>query len=152
MKGVAQSFEKRFPNRPKVKVKLEGGLDVKAQLGKVIFASGDDKEDDKDDQKGKRGRRGASPDWSRYKGKTDAECLQEFKERHKDSAVTSHGKSYAKRPLNFDASMASTALANPAAEAGVHFSQSSLKRQRQTEEDEALEDARLAPKRQEEDE
>jgi pre-mRNA-splicing factor 38B len=158
MKGIAQGFEKRYPSRPKVKVKLENGLDVRAHLGKVIIASGDDQDGEDDGKRGRsrsrsRGRRGGSPDWSRWKGKSDAECLQDLRERQKDSAVTSHGKAYAKRPLNFDASMASTALANPAAEAGVSFSQPSLGRMsRQQEEEEALEEARLARKRREDDE
>lgn len=162
MKGIAKELENKHPSRVKVSVQLEGGVDVKVHLGKVILAEGANKDGSDQEDSGRRqrsrsrsrGRRGGSPDWSRWKGKSDADMLQELRDRHKDTAVCGHGKSYSKRPLNFDAQMASTALANPAAEAGVDFrGVPSARGASSRREDEADEEAaRLARKRQDEDE
>merc|ERR1711862_700701 len=108
MRGTAKELALNVPSRVKVKVRLDGGVDVKVHLGKVVIVEGD--ESDQDDNKGRRssrrksrsrsrGRRAGSPDWSRWKGKSDAEMLQELRDRNKNLAV-SHGKVYAKRPMN----------------------------------------------------
>merc|ERR1712023_351542 len=152
--------------RVKVKVRLEGGVDVKVHLGKVILADGggaswndqDDRGRRWGDQEERRNRgradsrsrsRGRGPDWSRWKGKSDSEMLQELRERTRDQAVCGHGKAYAKKPLNFDASMASTALANPAGEPEY---MAPSRGSRRAEESAALEEAMLIRKRKEEDE
>jgi len=123
-KGTAKELAGNVPSRVKVRVTLSDGKEMKAHLGKVIRVdkdSGADSDDSRETRRrrrsrsrsrGKRGR-DVSPDWSRSKGKSDREMLQELRERAKESAVTSHGKSYAKRPLDFNASMSSTALPDP---------------------------------------
>merc|ERR1719321_2355310 len=40
MRGIAQGFVNKVPSRTKVNVKLQGGVDVKVHLGKVIIADG----------------------------------------------------------------------------------------------------------------
>lgn len=164
MRGIAQGFVNKVPSRTKVTVKLEGGVDVKVHLGKVIIAdggAGERKEgeeprgrqrSDSRERSRSRGRRGGSPDWSRYKGKSDAECLQDLREKSKDQAVCTLGKHYAKKPLTFDASMASTALANPAGQPGEqsHFSGSRSSSRISREDEAAAEEARLVRKQREE--
>lgn len=162
MRGIAQGFANKVPSRTKVNVKLEGGVEVKVHLGKMIIADrheGGDREDRGGRQRSNsrsrsrsRGRRGASPDWSRFKGKSDAACLQEMRDRNKDQAVCSQGKHYAKKPLTFDASMASTAMANPAGEMGVDFSSRSNRRGagNDREDEVAAEEARLVRKQRDE--
>lgn len=122
-KGVAKELAGNVPSRIKIRVSLEDGRELKAHLGKVIISeAGDDSDDGGYSRRRRRSRsrspirkrgRDVSPDWSRSKGKSDREMLQELRERAKESAVTSHGKTYARRPLAFDASMASTALPDP---------------------------------------
>jgi len=165
MRGIAQGFVNKVPSRTKVSVKLEGGVDVKVHLGKMIIADGQKleaedgsrrrKRSDSRSRSRSRGReRGGEHDWSRWKGKSDAECLQDLRSRNKDQALCSAGKNYAKKPLTFDASMASTAMANPAG-ANPYEPQWDPSRSRsggaQTREDEAAaEEARLARKNREE--
>jgi len=177
--GIAKGFATKTPSRVKVKVRLESGVDVKVHLGKIVLADdggagAKDRDTDQDDRRWgdqerwgdyegggrrhrgrsrsrSRGRRGGSPDWSRYKGKSDAEMIQELRERNRDQAVCGHGKSYAKKPLNFDASMASTALANPAGDM-PHDHTARARNDRRREDDEAAEEAALLRKRQEQDE
>merc|ERR1719324_2187592 len=156
LRGTAKELASNVPSRVKVKVRLEGGVDVKVHLGKVVIVDSDDEQDDKGRRRKRsrsrsRGRRGGSPDWSRYKGKSDAEMIQELRERNRDQAVCGHGKSYAKKPLNFDASMASTALANPAGDM-PHDHTARARNDRRREDDEAAEEAALLRKRQEQDE
>lgn len=170
LRGTAKELAGSVPSRVKVKVRLEGGVDVKVHLGKVVISDWrSDRADDgsDDDRWGRRrrsrsrsrgrggyggGRRGGSPDWSRYKGKSDAEMIQELRERARANAVCGHGKVYAKRPLNFDAQMASTALANPAGR--VEYpdeASSSSRRRRRSAEEEAAEQEAARRKRLEED-
>lgn len=161
MRGIAQGFANKVPSRTKVNVKLEGGVEVKVHLGKMVIAGnleGGDREDrgnrraNSRSRSRSRGRRGTSPDWSRFKGKSDAACLQEFRDRNKDQAVCSSGKHYAKKPLTFDASMASTAMANPAGADGVDFSSRSSRRGggNDREDEAAAEEARLRLKQRDE--
>jgi len=46
--------------------------------------------------------RGEGPDWSRFKGKSHVEMLEELRERAKEDAVCGHGKVYPRRPLTFE--------------------------------------------------
>lgn len=163
LKGTAKELVRNIPSRVKVKVRLEGGADVKVHLGKVVLI---DASDDEREEKGRRSRsrsrgrarqRPGSHDWSRWKGKSDADMLQELRERNKQNAVCGHGKSYSKRPLSFDGSMASTALA-PHDTVGAGASGSSKgnaaanRRSRQPEEDMEVAEAVARRKRLEEDE
>merc|ERR1719453_2096895 len=62
MPGTAKELGGSIPSRVKVKVRLEGGVDVKVHLGKVVIRSSDgDDQDDQDD----RGRRRRSRSRSR---------------------------------------------------------------------------------------
>jgi len=129
LQGTAQALTGNAPFRMRVRVWLDNGLEVKAHLGRVVLSNqassprGSDSGGESDSGHRRRRRRSSrsrsrrgghrSPDWSRWKGKTDAEMVQELRERAKEDAVCGHGKVYAKRPLTIDASMASTALLDP---------------------------------------
>eukprot|EP00971_Amphidinium_carterae_P191082 3792152-Amphidinium_carterae.1 len=51
-------------------------------------------------------RRGRSPDWSRHKGKTDKEMLEDLRARQRDRAVCSIGKDYHRKPIGFMSGLA----------------------------------------------
>lgn len=157
LRGTAKELASNVPSRVKVKVRLEGGVDVKVHLGKVVIVDSDDEQDDKGRRRKRsrsrsRGRRGGSPDWSRWKGKSDAEMLQELQERKRENAVCGHGKAFIKRPLNFEGSMASTAIPNPSP---VVYEESSSannnsRRRRRTEEEAKVEEELARRKREDE--
>merc|ERR1712100_85546 len=50
--------------------------------------------------------RGRSPDWSRHKGKSDAELVQDLRARQRERAVCSSGKDYARKPIGFMSGLA----------------------------------------------
>merc|ERR1712139_333414 len=50
--------------------------------------------------------RGRSPDWSREKGKSDAELVQDLRARQRERAVCSSGKDYARKPIGFMSGLA----------------------------------------------
>mmetsp|Transcript_41905 Transcript_41905/g.98239 ORF Transcript_41905/g.98239 Transcript_41905/m.98239 type:complete len:620 (+) Transcript_41905:128-1987(+) len=115
LSGKAQELLGKQASGEKLRVLLDSGADVKVPLGKVVLksSSSSDESGSEDHKQRRRSRsprrRGRSPDWSRYKGKSDAEMLQELRERARDGAVCSH-KTYQRRP---ETSGASTAPSDP---------------------------------------
>uniref|UniRef100_A0A7S2LXB5 Uncharacterized protein n=1 Tax=Zooxanthella nutricula TaxID=1333877 RepID=A0A7S2LXB5_9DINO len=51
-------------------------------------------------------RRGGSPDWSRWKGKSNARLVMELREQLRDDACCASGKEYVRRPMGFEAGLA----------------------------------------------
>lgn len=78
------------PSRIKVRVRLADGADASIPLGKVILADGG----------GSRGR-SQTMDWSRHKGKSGTELVEELRRREQDRAVCSSKSEYARRPVSF---------------------------------------------------
>merc|ERR1712232_936400 len=93
--------------------------------------------------------RSRSVDWSRRKGKSDAEMIEELRSRLRENAVCGQGKVYAKRPLTFDASMSSTALPDPAMAHGMHPASRQRRHQQEQEEQEETEAIRRRRKQDE---
>ena len=99
IRGVALEYVGRASQR--VRAQLEDGSTVQVHLGKVVLReeSGDS------DSRAKKRRRSHSlqnsPDWSRFKGRSDAEMVQELRDKAKEDAVCA-GKSYARRPLTVE--------------------------------------------------
>merc|ERR1712073_28154 len=102
-------------------------------------------------------RRGNSPDWSRFKGRSDAEMVVELRERAKEDAVIGQGRVYSKRPLRDDVVLATKV------ERGAHESRlieedrstavtGSWTRKRMDPEDPAESEATRRRRREEEDE
>lgn len=96
-----------FASRPKVRVRFEHVAEGEREeslvhLGRVILADGG-----RSRRGGGRGRsRSRSPvaggvDWSREKGKSSQELLEERRRSEQDRAVCSSGKEYSRRPVSF---------------------------------------------------
>jgi hypothetical protein len=120
--GIAVELIGRSTTFVRVRVKLkEDGQEIISHLGKVVLRGKSPDRSDSESSGGKRSnsegrnrkkkqrrsrsrsrRRGKSPDWSRWKGKSQVEMLEELRERVREDAVCSHGKSYPKRPLTFE--------------------------------------------------
>eukprot|EP00929_Paragymnodinium_shiwhaense_P082515 TRINITY_DN43503_c0_g1_i1.p1 TRINITY_DN43503_c0_g1~~TRINITY_DN43503_c0_g1_i1.p1 ORF type:complete len:684 (-),score=201.88 TRINITY_DN43503_c0_g1_i1:92-2143(-) len=109
--GVTVDTMEAAASRMKVRIRFGMGSEeeeeLQVPLGKIILV------DPPADSSGRRaGRqrsrsRSRSPsgvDWSREKGKSGAELLEEMKKREQDRAVAS-GKDYAKRPVSFRVAM-----------------------------------------------
>lgn len=124
--GTAQDFVGRVVKGRKVKVELENAQEVNVHMGKVVLRdeggkaedrgddkeSGDDKSGSEDEGKKKRKRRSSrsrsrrksrspSLDWCRYKGSQDKDLLEALRERAREEAVCSYGKTYSRssRPV-----------------------------------------------------
>eukprot|EP00929_Paragymnodinium_shiwhaense_P008275 TRINITY_DN112223_c0_g1_i1.p1 TRINITY_DN112223_c0_g1~~TRINITY_DN112223_c0_g1_i1.p1 ORF type:complete len:568 (-),score=132.16 TRINITY_DN112223_c0_g1_i1:215-1918(-) len=142
--------------RAKVQVSLEGGHEVRAPLGKVVI-SGPGGESDGERERDSRspdrggGRSRKEPNWSRYKGKSDSEMVEDMRARLKDNAVC-HGKTYAKRPLTWDASMSSTAFAPPVVLEDARQEGPSSRRRRTMPDQPVEDEVTLRRRREEEDE
>lgn len=116
MDGVAKEFCGRSSLRRRVRVQLEKGESVSVHVGKLVFRDPPSEEKDKEGsgaESGEEGgrrrrrsrsprRRAGSPDWSRYKGRGEAELIQELRERAKEEAVVGVGQVYARRPLTVE--------------------------------------------------
>jgi len=121
--GTAQDFVGRVVKGRKVKVELESGQEVSIHMGKVVLRdeaskaedrhddeSGDDKSGSEDGKKKRKRRsrsrsrrksRSPSLDWCRYKGSQDKDLLEALRERAREEAVCSYGKTYSRssRPV-----------------------------------------------------
>jgi len=89
------------PSRPKVRVRLDDGSEEYVHLGKIIVA---------DPNVTLRARRGRSRsrskhDWSRDKGRTDKDLVDELRSRDREKAVAT-GKDYARKPVGYKAACA----------------------------------------------
>jgi len=114
LSGVAQDLMGRSSTFMRIRVKLEDGHEMTTHLGKVVLrdrsssssnSDGSDSEGRKRKKRRSRSRsrrRRSSPNWSRWKGKSHSEMIEEFRERAKEDAVMGHGKVYPKRPLTFE--------------------------------------------------
>ncbi|CAE8642282.1 unnamed protein product, partial [Polarella glacialis] len=93
-------LDEHIPSRPKVVVRMEeSGSEEVVDLGKVILRG--------ESSRGSGGRRGSDGvDWSRDKGRSDKELLDEMRAKDRDKAVCSSGKEYARKPLGYKAACA----------------------------------------------
>lgn len=116
--GTLIELEEDVPTRPKARIRMDDGSEEYVHLGKVIMS---------DRRRSRsRGRRGAgsgggaggyggggrsrsrSPrvDWSRDKGRSDRELIDELRNREREKAVCSSGKDYARKPVGYKAACA----------------------------------------------
>jgi len=106
--GTAKEYVGRVSVRRRVRVVLEDGSSESVHLGKVVLRDADagsdsersGSEGNKTKRKRSRSRGGKNKpiDWSRNKGKSQSEMAEEYKEKSKEEAVCTVGKSYSKRP------------------------------------------------------
>lgn len=122
MRGEVLELHESQSSRIKLRVKLEGGEEEEVQLGKVILAEGGRRSRKQSSQSRsrsssrggarKRRSRSRSPqtliDWSREKGKSTTQLLEELRRQEQDRAVCASGKEYARRAVtvNFAIPMA----------------------------------------------
>jgi len=101
MPGAVVELDEERPNRPTVRVRLDDGGEEYVLLGKVILSSrGGGRERSR--SRGRRGGGGGDrTDWSREKGRSDKELLEEMRSREREKAVCSSGKDYARRPVGY---------------------------------------------------
>mmetsp|Transcript_42611 Transcript_42611/g.68020 ORF Transcript_42611/g.68020 Transcript_42611/m.68020 type:complete len:633 (+) Transcript_42611:84-1982(+) len=121
LRGKTQELVGRSSTFVKVRVKLEDGQEITSHLGKVVLRDSSDRGSSASSSSSRSGseggrkkkkkqrrsrsrsrRRGRSPDWSRWKGKSHTEMLEELRERAKEDAVCGYGKVYPKRPMTFE--------------------------------------------------
>merc|ERR1719356_1354147 len=94
-----------------VRVRHEDGHEETHHLGKVILR--DDRRPGVQPAPRKRSRsrsrsprRAHSPDWTRHRGKSQDEMVQELRARQRERAVCSSGKDYARKPIGFMSGLA----------------------------------------------
>lgn len=138
----------------KLRVKLEDGKEITAHLGKVVLrdtsperSASEASEKGRSDSEGaarnrrkkhrrsrsrSRRRQGRSPDWSRWKGKSHVEMLEELRERAKEDAV-SHGKVYPRRPMTFESFATSYQASENKLVSDAHVAQQRAPAQKQEE-------------------
>jgi len=149
-KAVARGFASRHSSCMHVRVQLGDNTDANVHLGKVIIDDGAAGGGDGDSRKNGRSRsrsrgrgrghnRGASPDWSRYKGKSDHNLLQELRERVRSQAASGQSISHGSRNV----------MPQPP---DVRVGRRGRGYAEEREDDEALEDARRGERRRQEDE
>merc|ERR1719362_1648054 len=116
--GRVREVVSRIPSRIKARIELDGGGgEAIVHIGQVVLLGNARSTTERRDSRSRsrsRGRRsrsrsrgrGNSPDWSRWKGKSDAAMIEELRERAREDAVCANRKDYAKRPPRFDAGLA----------------------------------------------
>lgn len=111
MCGMAKEYAGRVNTRRKARVVLEDGQSVSVHLGKVVLRDDDNSGSEGSGSEGRKRRRrrsrsrrrNASPDWSRYKGPSQTEMAEEYREKSKEEAVCAHStRSYGRRPLTME--------------------------------------------------
>lgn len=95
--GVVLEFDGRRPSRLKLHVRLDGDRDVSVHIGKAVLRGA---------SRGGDSRGSRSPDWSRYKGKSDAKMVQELRQSLRDEAVCANSREVIRRPVGFEAGLA----------------------------------------------
>jgi len=103
---VAELLEETI-SRLKVRVRLDDGGEEAVHLGKAILVDSRFSASVGHSRPRRQRSRSRSPaiDWSREKGKTGAELLEELRRREQDRAVCTSGKEYARRPVSFQVAL-----------------------------------------------
>jgi pre-mRNA-splicing factor 38B len=104
LRGTAKEYSGKIFQKRKARVELEDGQAVSVHLGKVVLRDGSARSESEDsgEEGNKRKRRRRSPDWSRYKGRSEKEMTAEFRDKWKEEAVCTTGKSYSRRPFTME--------------------------------------------------
>lgn len=104
LRGSAKEYSGKVSHKRKARVELEDGQIVSVHLGKIVLRDGSSRSDSEDSGSdgGKKKRRRRSPDWSRYKGRSEKEMTAEFRDKWKEEAVCTTGKSYSRRPFTME--------------------------------------------------
>lgn len=108
--GRALEVNRSVPSRMKVRVQLDQGPEVVVHAGKVVVREASPERGrsrSRSRGRGKQQERDGSPtDWSRHKGRSDAELVEELRERAREDAVCGDRRGYAKRLPRFEVGLA----------------------------------------------
>mmetsp|Transcript_118421 Transcript_118421/g.339982 ORF Transcript_118421/g.339982 Transcript_118421/m.339982 type:complete len:598 (-) Transcript_118421:278-2071(-) len=108
--GSVVELDEDPPNRPKIRARLDDGSEEYVHLGKVIVTDRNARIDRFGGRggggRGCRSRSRSRNDWSRFKGKSDRELIDEMRSRERERAVCSSGKDYARKPVGYKAACA----------------------------------------------
>jgi len=105
--GALIELDEDPPNRPKIRARLADGSEEYVHLGKVIIADKNVRTDRVRRGGGSgRSRSRSRHDWSREKGRSDRELVEEMRSRERDKFVCASGKDYAKKPVGYKAACA----------------------------------------------
>eukprot|EP00928_Gymnodinium_smaydae_P010235 TRINITY_DN13838_c0_g1_i1.p1 TRINITY_DN13838_c0_g1~~TRINITY_DN13838_c0_g1_i1.p1 ORF type:complete len:620 (-),score=142.12 TRINITY_DN13838_c0_g1_i1:140-1999(-) len=94
MDAVLVELDEETPYRIKLRVRLDDGSEEYVHLGKVILSESRGRDRARSQSRGR-------TDWSRDKGKSDKELLDEMRSKEREKAVCSSGKEYAKKPVGY---------------------------------------------------
>lgn len=93
-------------SRIMIRCRLEGtNEEVVAHIGKIILRE-KSRRGGREKSRSRSPHRGRSPDWSRHKGKSHAELIQDLRAQQREKAVCSSGKDYARKPIGFMSGLA----------------------------------------------
>jgi len=116
--GQAVEIVRQIPSRLKVRVELTdgSGTELLSHVGKVVVrddsSRGHGRSRSRSPRTGQSQREG-SPDWSRFRGKSDAELIEELRGRTREEAVCSDRRGYAKRLPRFETGLATNREKGP---------------------------------------
>eukprot|EP00927_Polykrikos_kofoidii_P083542 TRINITY_DN8578_c0_g2_i1.p1 TRINITY_DN8578_c0_g2~~TRINITY_DN8578_c0_g2_i1.p1 ORF type:complete len:695 (+),score=150.53 TRINITY_DN8578_c0_g2_i1:190-2085(+) len=100
--GTLLELEEDIPTRVKVRVRVDDGSEEYVHLGKTIMLERQTRRRSRSRRGGGgRSRSRSKTDWSRTRGRSDAELLDEMRSRDREKAVCSSGKDYARKPIGY---------------------------------------------------
>lgn len=105
IEGTVIELDDSHPSRIKVRVRLKDDTEEYVNVGRLILRG--PAAERRERSRSPRGHRGRSPvvDWSRERGRSTRELLEEMRSRDREKLVAV-GKDYAKKPIGFKAACA----------------------------------------------
>eukprot|EP00427_Karlodinium_veneficum_P014613 CAMPEP_0169072682 /NCGR_PEP_ID=MMETSP1015-20121227/6332_1 /TAXON_ID=342587 /ORGANISM="Karlodinium micrum, Strain CCMP2283" /LENGTH=673 /DNA_ID=CAMNT_0009131869 /DNA_START=273 /DNA_END=2294 /DNA_ORIENTATION=- len=119
--GQAMEIVRQIPSRLKLRVELTdgSGQELLCLVGKVVVRDDTSSQwkgrsrSPRRNEQGQASQREGSPDWSRFRGKSDAELIEELRGRTREDAVCSDRRGYAKRLPRFETGLATNREKGP---------------------------------------
>lgn len=105
-RGWTVELDDSIATRPKVRVALQRGREVSVHIGRVILSDPNYSVSNGYYRPNRQRSRSRSIDWSRHKGRSQAELIDEQRSRDRDRAVCASGKEYARKPVGFKVAIA----------------------------------------------
>mmetsp|Transcript_22851 Transcript_22851/g.41378 ORF Transcript_22851/g.41378 Transcript_22851/m.41378 type:complete len:723 (-) Transcript_22851:47-2215(-) len=147
--GTVSVLLESIQSRIFVRCKIEGGSEESVPLGKVILRR---RGRSRSRSRSRSPRRAHSPDWTRHKGKSDADLVHDLRARQRERAVCSSGKDYARKPIGFMSGLAlrrDLGLASSRLREEETYAPRQVERRKEMTEEEEMERRRLERVRQE---
>lgn len=105
MSGEVIKVDERIKSRISIRVRCESGHEESAHIGKVVLKETPGR-GARPRSRSRSPRRGNSPDWTRSRGMTTKEMLEDLRAKQRERAVCSTGKDYARKPIGFMSGLA----------------------------------------------